>query len=563
MRLADFILANIEPILMEWEDFARGIWADAANAGATTDPATLRDHAEGILRAVAQDMQSLQTRKQQSDKSKGDGDAGEASDCVDAASRKHGIDRVAARFDLGAMVSEYRALRASVLELWRKSASKPDTRDLEDVTRFNETIDQSLAEAVDGFCQQVEGDRAAMAKEQAAREGAESANRAKDTFLAVLSHELRSPLSVIVGWVRDSAERKCNEEDLSEGLDAIERSTGAQAKIIGDLLDVSRIVSGKMAMDPRPCELNGIVQATVHAARPAAEKRGVGLKVQNDGALCHALCDAVRLQQVVENLITNAIKFTPKGGTVTVQLARQLSNVMIEVRDTGEGIDGDFLPHIFERFRQADGSSRRKAGGLGLGLSIVKHIVEAHDGTIEARSDGAGRGSTFTVRLPAIRVHDKADDDRTAQTDADRVPFNGDGDASRFPPVRLDGLRVLVVDDEDDTRRLLERMLEEVGAVVTAAASAAQALETLTKARPEVLVSDIGMPDEDGYDLIRQVRQRGHAARDLPAVALTAFVQRDDQRRALLAGFQVHLPKPVDPHDLTSTIASLAGRTDG
>jgi CheY-like chemotaxis protein len=227
----------------------------------------------------------------------------------------------------------------------------------------------------------------------------------------------------------------------------------------------------------------------------------------------------------------------------------------IEVSDNGEGIDPEVMPFIFDRFRQADGSSRRKAGGLGLGLSIVKHIVEAHSGTIEARSAGVGRGATFIVRLPVRAVAVDEDPD----VDENGAGATHERDAARFPPARLDGLRVLVVDDEADARRVLVRVLGEVGATVTAAGSAAQALEMLTTCRPQVLVSDLGMPGEDGFDLIRQVRKRGLHPRDLPAVALTAFVQKDDQRLALLAGFQVHLSKPIDPHDLTSVIASLAG----
>jgi len=550
MRLADFILANIEPILMEWEAFARKIWP-----GAGVDPTTLRDHAAGILRAAALDMQSAQTPKQQSDKSQGDGQTGD-SDGVDEAAKQHGIDREGSGFHLGALVAEYRALRASVLQLWQASAHNPEVRDLQDVTRFNESIDQSLAESVEGFTQQVEGERASMIKEQVAREGAESANRAKDTFLAVLSHELRTPLSIIMGWVSILRSKKCSEADLAEALNVIQRSTDAQVRIISDILDVSRIISGKMTMDIRPCDLAAVIEAGVDSTRPAAEARGITLDIDLHPSARHASCDATRMQQVIWNLVSNAIKFTPKGGRVSVKLFRDRSELHIEVSDTGEGIDPEFMPHIFDRFRQADGSSRRKAGGLGLGLSIVKHIVEAHGGVIEVRSV-VGRGATFIVRLPvkAVAVNEDGEAVLSGLRSAD------ERGATRFPPVRLNGLRVLVVDDEPDARRLLVRVLEEVGAIVTAAGSTAEALDALAKHRPEVLVSDIGMPGEDGFDLIRQVRSRGLHARDLPAVALTAFVQKDDQRRALLAGFQFHVAKPADPHDLTAIIASLAGRT--
>ncbi len=551
MRLADFILGNIEPILMEWEAFARKIWP-----GAAVDPATLRDHAEGILRASVVDMTSEQTSKQQSDKSQGEGQTGDPSDGVDQAAQKHGSEREGSGFHLGALVAEYRALRASVLQLWQEGAPNPDVRDLQDVMRFNESIDQSLAEAVESFMRQVEGERESMITEKAAREGAESANRAKDTFLAVLSHELRTPLNVIVGWVGILRSEECNDADLNEGLDVIQRSTDAQVRMISDILDVSRIVSGKMTLDIRACDLAAVIKSAVDAARASADARGVTLALDLHPSARHALCDATRMQQVVWNLVSNAVKFTPRGGRVDVTLLRDRSELHIEVTDTGEGIDPEFMPHIFDRFRQADGSTRRKTGGLGLGLSIVKHIVEAHGGAIEARSV-VGRGATISVRLPVKAV--AVDEDGEAV--ASGLRSAGERGETRFPPVRLDGLRVLVVDDEPDARRLLVRLLEGVGATVKAAGSAAEALDALAEFRPEMLVSDIGMPGEDGFDLIRQVRSRGHQARDLPAVALTAFVQKDDQRLALLAGFQVHVSKPADPHDLTAVIASLAGRT--
>lgn len=271
----------------------------------------------------------------------------------------------------------------------------------------------------------------------------------------------------------------------------------------------------------------------------------------------------MRIQQVVWNLISNAVKFTPKGGRVDVTLSREKSSIQIQVSDNGQGISSELLPRVFDRFRQADSSTRRRFAGLGLGLSIVKYIVEAHGGTVEANSSGEGKGSTFIVRLPirAVRVREDGGEEEMASEAAEREPEDAAANPSRFPLVRLDGLRVLVVDDEADARRILVMVLEQVGAIVIAAGSVREAIEALPEAHPDVLVSDLGMPDQDGFDLIRQVRGRGHDARDLPAVALTAFVQKDDARLALLAGFQVHVPKPVDPHDLTSVIASLVGRT--
>ena len=296
---------------------------------------------------------------------------------------------------------------------------------------------------------------------------------------------------------------------------------------------------------------------------PAAEARGITLNVALDPSVVGAWCDSVRIQQVVWNLVSNAIKFTPKGGRVDVRLTREGSSIQLRVDDNGQGISAELLPHVFDRFHQADSSTRRKFAGLGLGLSIVKHIVEAHGGTVEAKSPGTGKGSTFTVRLPirAVRTPEDGGDKERVRKDDEREPDNADAVAARRPLVRLEGLRVLVVDDEADARRVLVMVLEQAGAIVTAAASVPEAVDALSQARPDVLVSDLGMPDQDGFDLIRHVRDHGHDAADLPAVALTAFVQKNDAHLARLAGFQVHVPKPVDPHDLTSVIARLAGRS--
>ena len=562
MRLADFILANVEPILGEWEAFARSIWP----AGATAEVAELRDDAEDILREAVLDMRSEQTGAEQAEKSKGTSRAEDQGDGLSRASSIHGSQRGTSGFDLWAVIAEYRALRASVLRLWRESDPAPDLHDVDDLTRFNESIDQSLTHAVRSYVHRVEGDRAALlAREQASRKEAEAANHAKDLFLATLSHEMRTPLNAIVGWL--SILRQENVEGkFQEGLEVIERNTRAQAQLIDDVLDVSRIVSGKLRVEIRRCELADVITAGVNVVRPAAEARDITINVQLDSSARDALCDGARIQQVVWNLVSNAVKFTPKGGRVDVTLSREQSTIQIQVRDDGQGIGADLLPHVFDRFRQADSSTRRRFGGLGLGLSIVKHIVEAHGGTVDATSPGEGKGSTFTVRLPirALRTSENAgvglgptaSPAGEGDESEDRAPI-----ASEHPLVRLDGLRILVVDDEPDARKVLVMVLEQVGAIVTAAGSVREAIEALAQARPDVLVSDLGMPDQDGFDLIRQVRRHGNDAKDLPAVALTAFVQKDDARLALLAGFQVHVPKPVDPHDLTSVIAKLARRT--
>ncbi|MFL5242463.1 MAG: ATP-binding protein [Gemmataceae bacterium] len=564
MRLTDFIEANVEPILAEWEVFARKIWPSTAG-DSVTDPASLRDDAEDILRATVSDMRSDQTATQQSEKSKGEGHTGKGGARVNKASELHGAGRVGSGFELWAVVAEYRALRASVLRLWRESGPQPDLNDIDDVTRFNESIDQSLTGAVRAYTEQVRRDREAMlGNEQAARKDAESANRAKDMFLAMLSHELRTPLNAIVGWITILRMEGHGKANLAEGLDVIERNTKAQMQLIEDVLDVSRIVSGKLRLDIRECDLIDTINAGIDVIRPTAEARDISLDVQLDPAARHASCDATRIQQVVWNLLSNALKFTPKRGTVRVSLVRERSSLRIMVSDNGQGISPELLPHIFERFRQADSSTRRTFGGLGLGLSIVKHLTEMHGGTAEANSGGEGHGATFIVRLPIKAV-------RIAESDAEPSSGKNDGDlasaAGTEPrPMRLDGLHILVVDDEADARRMLLKVLESVGARVTTAGSAAEALAVLADAtdkenRPDVLVSDVGMPDQNGYDLMREVRRRGHHAQKLPAVALTAFAHIDDAREAELAGFQVHIPKPVNLFDLTTVIARLTGRS--
>jgi signal transduction histidine kinase/ActR/RegA family two-component response regulator len=560
VRLADFILANVEPILVEWESFARSLWPN----GVTADPAELRDEAEDILHAIAVDMQSDQTGAQQAEKSKGATRAWGGGAGLMRASSTHGSGRVAPGFELWAVIAEYRALRASVLRLWRESGPVPDLRDVDDVTRFNESIDQSLTEAVRSYVDQVERDRATLlANEQASRREAEAANRAKDMFLATLSHEMRTPLNAIIGWLSLLRHEKTKTSRYQEGLKVIERNTTAQVQLIDDLLDVSRIVAGKMRVDIHPCELTDVINAGVNVLRPAAEARGITLNVQLDPSATGAWCDSVRIQQVVWNLVSNAVKFTPKGGRVDVTLSREKSSFQIRVMDNGQGISSELLPYVFDRFRQADNSMRRKFAGLGLGLSIVKYIVEAHGGTVEADSPGEGKGSTFTVRLPirAVGIGQEGEEGKVASNTGEGKTEDVAPIVARLPLVRLDGLRVLVVDDEADARRILVLVLEQVGAIVTAAGSVREAIEALPKARPDVLVSDLGMPDQDGFDLIRQVRDDGYEARDLPAVALTAFVQKADAHLALLAGFQVHVPKPIDPHDLISVIARLAGRS--
>lgn len=397
-----------------------------------------------------------------------------------------------------------------------------------------------------------------LINEQALRMEAESANRSKDVFLTTLGHELRTPLNAIVGWLSILRGKNCQEDDLREGLEVIERNAKAQVQLIDDVLDVSRIVSGKLLLNMKPCEFGGVIDAAVDVVRPAADAKGIEIVMKIDPSASPGTCDPVRIQQVVWNLLSNAIKFTPKGGRVTITLDRYRSMTRLVVRDTGQGISKEFLPHVFDRFRQADSSTRRKFGGLGLGLSIVKQLVEMHGGTIIAESAGEGRGATFTVELPIAAVSPSQAQESRDESMASAISSE---EPEATKSIRLDGLRMVVVDDEQDARRVLTKVLTEAGAIVTAAASASEALAAVEKVEPHVLISDIAMPNEDGYDLIRQIRAKGLSTQSLPAVALTAFANREDARHALLAGFQVHIPKPVDPPYLLAVVASLAGRT--
>ncbi|HEX8434704.1 hybrid sensor histidine kinase/response regulator, partial [Archangium sp.] len=391
-----------------------------------------------------------------------------------------------------------------------------------------------------------------MARQE--RDRAEEANRAKDEFLATVSHELRTPLTAILGWSHILRTSTLCAEKQARALETVERSAKAQAQIVDDLLDISRVVAGRMRLEVQPVELLPVVEAALEAVRPAAAARDILIEPELESGASAVQGDANRLQQVAWNLLTNAIKFTPQGGRVTVRLRRVESLVELEVVDSGQGIAPAFLPHVFERFRQADGSATRRYGGLGLGLAIVRHLVELHGGTVHAHSEGEGRGARFTVRLPLAGTR-----------------VTGAGSSRATPALRvtplpeelpdLSGVHVLVVDDEVNTRELLRVVLEERGARVTVAASAAEAFECLMREPPDMLVSDIGMPGEDGYALIRRVRAlRREQGGQVPAAALTAFTRLEDRTRALVAGFQVHVPKPVEPAELVMAIANQVNR---
>lgn len=391
-----------------------------------------------------------------------------------------------------------------------------------------------------------------LAREQEARAAAEAANRLKDEFLATLSHELRSPLNAMLGWTRLLNSRKFDEATTVRALQTIERSAKSQAQLVEDLLDVSRIIQGKLRLNTRPVELVSVIEAAIETVRPATEAKEIDLQCVLDPGAGPVAGDSDRLQQVIWNLVSNAIKFTPKGGCVQVRLERVNPHVEITVKDTGKGIDPEFVPYVFERFRQADSSSTRVYSGLGLGLAIVRHLVELHGGTVRAQSEGEDKGATFTVKLPLLPILVEASPgEHSSRTFALSVPFDN------LPALK--GIRVLIVDDEPDSRDLLVAALEQCEAKVFAFASASEALEAVSQLKPDVLVSDIGMPLEDGYSLIRKVRKlSADQGGQIPAIALTAYARAEDRTKAIAAGFQIHIPKPVEPAELATVVASLA-----
>lgn len=389
---------------------------------------------------------------------------------------------------------------------------------------------------------------------QAARAEADTANTVKDEFLATVSHELRTPLTSILGWSNLLASGNLDEQGSKRAIETILRNARAQTQLIDDLLDISRIITGKLRLDVRPVELARMIEAVVDGVRPAAEARNIHLQTELDPLICAVSVDPDRIQQIISNLLSNAIKFTPEGGRVEVRLERLHSDAEITISDTGQGIDPELLLHIFDRFRQADSSITRRHGGLGLGLSIVRQLVEMHGGTVTAESPGAGEGTVLKVIFPLMSAHHELDDvDKTRPMIVAGTPTDSEPS--------LSDLRVLIVDDEPDARELVAAVLTESGAEVTSVGSAGEALARMAQQQFDVLVSDIGMPEMDGYALISKVRQlpveRGGK---IPAAALTAYAGIEDQTRALSAGYQMHIPKPVEPAALTSLVANLAER---
>jgi signal transduction histidine kinase/ActR/RegA family two-component response regulator len=391
----------------------------------------------------------------------------------------------------------------------------------------------------------------AAEKAEAAARLAEEASRAKDEFLATVSHELRTPLNAILGWSTLLKDR-LSETSAAKPIEVIHRNAHAQARIIDDILDVSRVVTGKFNLDLKPADLAVVVRHAIDVVRPSAEAKRIAIDFVPEVEFPLVVVDAERIQQVVWNLLSNAVKFTPNGGRIQIELRHERSQLILIVKDTGEGIDPAFLPLVFDRFKQADSSTTRRVGGLGLGLALVRHIVELHGGRVEASSDGLGKGSTFRLSLPIRAV--------MPQTITSSLPPQPTAEQYAHPGIALHGVRVLVVDDEPDARHLIAAVLSEAGADVKAAPSASDGFAMFKEFRPNVVVSDIGMPEEDGFSFIQRIRAlpAGEGGQ-VPSLALTAFAHERDRERALKVGYTTHLGKPVEPQLLATTVASLVG----
>ena len=396
----------------------------------------------------------------------------------------------------------------------------------------------------------------ALEETRKARRQAEVASRMKDEFLATISHELRTPLTAIMGWVRMLRSGLLSQDRVEQALEVIDRNVRSQAQLIEDLLDISRITMGKLRLDVRPVQPATVINAAVDALRFAAEARNIRIQTVLDSHAGPVAGDFERLQQVVWNLLSNAIKFTPKNGRVQMVLERVNSHIEIRISDNGRGIKPDFLPFIFERFSQAETGTTRLQGGLGMGLAISKAIVELHGGNITAFSEGEGKGSTFTVSIPVLPVNKQP-------TSIERVHPRAWTEISVECPPEISGLKVLVVDDDADTCELIRFVLEQCGGVVTTVADAESAMEAFHATRPAIMISDIGLPEVDGYELLRRIREdERQTGRKTPAVALTAFARIEDRVKALAAGYQMHVAKPVEPGELLTIVASLSGLMD-
>jgi signal transduction histidine kinase/ActR/RegA family two-component response regulator len=461
--------------------------------------------------------------------------------------------RVAAREDTASLREEAASLREEAAGLREETSTLREeaVRAREEAAQARSELEQLMAQVREANERLVVG----TVRAQTMAEDAEQANHLKDEFLATVSHELRTPLNAVLGWARMLGSQQLPPDRERYAIATIERNAAALAHIIDDLLDVSRIIAGTLHLAPQPVDLVAVVQAALDVVRPLAAARNVQLLFSPYVETLEPVGgDVGRLQQVIWNLLANAIKFTPAGGRVEIFIERSNDYMEVRVVDTGQGISPDFLPHVFERFRQAPGATTRRQAGLGLGLAIVRQLVELHGGTVHAASEGLGRGATFTVCLPI-----SAGEVQGAQPAAlgeRRIAAAGHSPMPRLP--RLDEFRILVVDDSADGRVLTSLVLTQAGASVKAVASVREALRILEVERPDVLVSDIGLPDEDGYVLIREIRRyEAEHGGFLPAVALTGYARAEDRARILAAGFQAHVPKPVEPVELAAAIATI------
>ena len=448
--------------------------------------------------------------------------------------------------DITDRIKAEEALRASEQNL-KRAHDELERRVQERTAQLRDANDRLRAEAASRH--QAESDRGELLhRERQAREEAETANRLKDEFLAAVSHELRTPLTVILGWVRLAEAGQVSADRQAELIERIGRNAETLARLVNDLLDISRLTSGRYALDLGTVSLIDVLESSIDSLRPTAEAKGVAIESRfaSDTGPVHG--DATRLQQVVWNLVSNAVKYTAPGGTVSLSTERTGGQLEIRVRDTGQGISPEFLPHVFEPFRQASAGTTRTDAGLGLGLAIVHHLVQLHGGTVRAESLGQGLGATFVVQLPVVGVGEPVDAKNQPERAQDSV-------------VRLDGVCVLVVEDDRECRELLQVILESAGARVNAASSARDAMDTLTRSQPDVLVSDIGMPGEDGFALIRRIRKLDGAIAKIPALALTGYAQTAGSDAVRPERFQQIAVKPIDPHDLVTIVAALVSKT--
>jgi signal transduction histidine kinase/ActR/RegA family two-component response regulator len=457
---------------------------------------------------------------------------------------------------LGNVVLLERPLNAETLvsatrAAWRSRTRQYDARShLEEQHRVHRE-NERLFEAESRAARELAVSRdALLAVERNAREQAELASRTKDEFLATLSHELRTPLTAILGWVHLLKARSPNPADLARGVDVIERNARAQAQLIDELLDMSRIIAGNVRLDLQPVAPMAVVEAAIASIQPSADAKGIAIERSIDPDLRSVFGDSHRLLQIIWNLLSNAVKFTPAGGTIKVGMREEDDLLRVSIVDDGEGIPPDFLPFIFDRFRQADGSTARRHGGLGLGLSIVRNLVQLHHGSVQVHSDGIGRGASLTVRIPLMSADSLQ---RVPPVKAAASPALSASEAVGM--CTLADLQIVVVDDEPDSRDMICRILVEQGAHVVVTASAEEAMKALDRAHVDLLISDIGMPQVDGYELLRRLRATGH---QIPALALTAFAREDDRSKALAAGFGAHLAKPFDATALVSSALQLA-----